>query len=90
MIQQHLEESKHLILKLSEKILLNKQDEAADKRMFAPLFTKTENTILSEYLIDLANERLEDLKTFTSDAEVISNYKNELTNFLRETIKQKL
>ncbi len=90
MIKDHLEESKKLITELADEILLNKQNQNSDNRMFAPLFRKTENVILGDYLIELANERLENLKIVVSDKELISKYRSELISFLQKKIKEKL
>lgn len=90
MLKRHLEESKTLINELADKVLLNKTDQEADNRMFAPLFKKTENIILSEYLTDLANERIDDFKIYTTDKDIIAEYKNELIIFLQKTLRERL
>lgn len=90
MVQEHLAESKKKIVEFADKLLLNKDDLEVDNRMFAPLLKKLENVTLSEYLIDLANERIENLEVLVSDKEVIKNYKKELILFLQNTVRERL
>lgn len=90
MIEEHLEESKQLIRDLADKILLNEEDLETDKRMFAALRQKTENIILSDYLIEKANERLENLEVFVNDESVIEKYKNDLVSFIQDLLRKKL
>ncbi|WP_010520317.1 hypothetical protein [Aquimarina agarivorans] len=90
MIEQHLEESKQQISDLADKILLNDEDLEIDNRMFAALRQKTENIILSDYLIEKANERLENLKVFISDESEVEKYKNDLISFIQELLREKL
>jgi hypothetical protein len=88
--KQHLEESQRQILELADKIMLNKSDEESDTRHFKQLYRKIENTQLSEYLTDLANERYADLKIHINDQSVSELYKAQLTDFLKSTIKQRI
>ena len=67
MIEEHLIESKRQIEELANQLMLNGQDLENDKWMFAHIKQKIENTILSEYLIDLTNKRIEDLEILFSD-----------------------
>ncbi|HEY9082293.1 MAG TPA: hypothetical protein VIN73_03100 [Vicingaceae bacterium] len=90
MIEQHLEESKQQISDLADKILLNDEDLEIDNRMFASLRQKTENIILSDYLIEKANERLENLEVFISDESEVEKYKNDLISFIQDLLREKL
>lgn len=90
MIEEHLEESKQLIRDLADRILLNKEDLEIDNRMFAALRQKTENIILSDYLIEKANERLENLEIFISEESEIAKYKDDLIFFIRSLLREKL
>lgn len=90
MLKSHLEETKILITELADKILLNKTDQEADSRKFAPLFKKAENTILTEYLIELTNKRIEDFKKAEINQDKITEYKNETIEFLQRTLRERL
>jgi hypothetical protein len=69
---------------------LNEEDLEIDNRMFAALRQKTENIILSEYLIEKANERLENLEIFINDESVIEKYKNDIISFIQDLLREKL
>ena len=90
MVEQHLNESKRMIAELAEKILLNKDDLEASNRMFGALKQKNENLQLTDYLIDLANERIENLKAYISTKEDIEVYKNTLIAFLQDVVRKKM
>ena len=90
LINQHLTESKKQIEDLANKVMLDKEDLEMDNRKFAALRQKAENTILSDYLIDLTNKRIEDLEIYINDEIEIENYKTEIIQFLRKTVKEKI
>lgn len=90
MIEEHFIESKRQLVELADKILLDKGDLDIDTRMFAPLHQKIENIVLSDYLIDLANERIENLEVFINDESKINEYKDRLIIYLRELVKERL
>lgn len=90
MTEQHLEESKQLIRDLADKILLNEEDLDIDNRMFAALRQKTENIILSDYLLEKANERLENFELLINDESEIEKYRNDLISFIQDLLREKL
>lgn len=90
MIEQHLEESKNQIRALADKILLNDEDLEIDNRMFSALRQKIENMILSDSLIEKANERIEHLEVFISDELKVEKYKRELISFIHDLLREKL
>lgn len=84
----HIEESKSLILARAEKVLMNEGD--LENKMFAKIQQKVENLILSDYLIELANERIENFKISITTQDIIDKYKEDLRLFLVQTLKQRL
>lgn len=90
MIDVHMLESKKKLTELADAVLLNSHDLELDTRFFAPLHQKMENFVLTDYLIELANERIEDLKVFINDETRIEVYKNQLIDFLRDLVRERL
>ncbi len=90
LIREHLIESKKQLENLANQIMLNDDDLEIDNRLFAMLSQKAENVIISEHLIDLANERVEDLEVYISDESTIEAYQKKLIDFLRKLVKAKL
>ncbi|MBK7128288.1 MAG: hypothetical protein IPM74_12315 [Crocinitomicaceae bacterium] len=89
-IQAHLVESKKQISELADRIMLNDADLEDDKRLFAPILQKTENIILSDYLIELANKRIEDLEVYIGDTPESQEYADQLTVYLQYLLREKL
>jgi hypothetical protein len=90
MIEEHFLESKKKLVELADKIMLDEGDLEIDNRMFAPILQKIENLTLSDYLIDLANKRIENLEVFENDETKINEYKERLINLLRELVRERL
>jgi hypothetical protein len=90
MIENHLEESKKILIELADRILLNDKDLEIDNRMFAAVRQKAENIILSDYLLEKANERLENLEVFINDDSEIEMYRSKLITFIQNLLREKL
>jgi hypothetical protein len=90
MIEQHFDESKKQLIELADKIMLDDGDLEIDNRRFAPIYQKIENLTLSHYLIDLANERIENLEIFINDESEINDYRERLIHFLRDLVRERL
>ncbi len=89
-IEAHLNESKKQISELADRIMLNDADLDDDNRLFAPILQKTENIILSDYLIELANKRIEDLEVYIGDTPESQEYADQLTVYLPDLLREKL
>lgn len=89
-IEAHLNESKKQISELADRIMLNDADLDDDNRLFAPILQKTENIILSDYLIELANKRIEDLEVYIGDTPESQEYADQLTVYLQDLLREKL
>lgn len=89
-IEAHLIESKKQISELADRIMLNDADLDDDNRLFAPILQKTENIILSDYLIELANKRIEDLEVYIGDTPESQEYADQLTVYLPDLLREKL
>lgn len=87
---EHLAESKKLLEIRAKEIFLDKEDLQFDKSMFAPVKQKSNNVILSDYLLELANERLSSFKNLSNDEILSSKYKEELVSYLRTLLRSKL
>lgn len=89
-IEDHLAESKRQISEFANQIMLNEADLEDDQRPFAPILQKSENFILSDYLLELANKRIEDLEIYIGDSPESQDYADQLTVFLQDLLREKL
>lgn len=89
-ISEHLEETKKKLTDLAEKIMLNDEDLKLDNRLFGELIQKVENVVLLDYLIELANERLENLDLYTCDEEIHNKYYKIVIGFINQIIEEKI
>lgn len=90
MIEEYLNTSKLMMREFANRVFLNEKDLEIDTRRFASLRQKAENDILTDYLIDIANDRIGDLEIFIKDTSVIEKYREELIIFLQQLVKEKL
>lgn len=90
MIEEHFNESKEQLVNLADKIMLDEGDLEIDNRRFAPIYQKLENYTLMEYLIDLANERIENLEIFINDESIVNDYRERIIHFLRDLVRERL
>jgi len=90
MIEEHFIESKQQLVVLADKIMLDEGDLEIDNRRFAPIHQKLENFTLMEYLIDLANERIENLEIYINDESIVNDYRERIIHFLRDLIRERL
>lgn len=87
---EHLEETKRLIIELADRVMLNKDDLSVDNRMFSKLHKVIDNYTLVDYLVDLANDRIENLQLFINDKNKIEDYKKEVKLFLKNTVLERI
>jgi hypothetical protein len=90
MVEEHFNESKQQLTNLADKIMLDEGDLQIDNRRFAPIYQKIENFTLSDYLIDLAHDRIENLEVFINDESVVNDYRERIIHFLRDLVRERL
>ncbi|MFM1999176.1 MAG: hypothetical protein RL204_1123 [Bacteroidota bacterium] len=90
LFEQHLSESKILLERKAQEILLTKADYEGSKIMFAPLKKVLNNVIISDHLLDLANDRVASFRNLSNNSEEGARYKDEVCAFLRRLVRNKL